>query len=166
MPDVCDTAYKIVSLAELLRLRQRWRESGRQVVFTNGCFDLLHPGHLYSLQAARALGDILVVGLNSDASVRKLKGEHRAIIPAAGRASLIAGFVCVDYTVIFDEVTAESLVEALQPDIYAKGGDYAPSGPGAPPEARIVNDYGGQVVILDTLPGYSTSSLIAKITGQ
>jgi D-glycero-beta-D-manno-heptose 1-phosphate adenylyltransferase len=163
MDSAVSTAYKLINLASLLELRQRWRADKLKLVFTNGCFDLLHPGHLHSLQGARGLGDLLVVGINSDASVRHLKGERRALIPEQGRAALIAGFSCVSYVIIFDEVTAESLVQAIQPEIYVKGGDYLPSGPEAPPEATIVNEYGGQVVILPTLPGYSTSLLIDKI---
>ncbi len=157
------SATKIVSRERLVELRPSWRQQGKIVVFTNGCFDLLHPGHLALLEGARVMGDILVVGLNSDSSVRRLKGQHRAIIPAEGRAALLAGFACVDYVVVFDEPTAEPLVSVLHPDIYVKGGDYTLSGEKAPPEARLVASYGGRVVILPTLPGYSTTNLVHQI---
>ncbi|MCL5026554.1 MAG: adenylyltransferase/cytidyltransferase family protein [Chloroflexi bacterium] len=155
-----------MTLPRLLALRDGWRRHGVTLVFTNGCFDLLHPGHLHLLEGARSLGDLLVVGLNSDASLRGLKGEERAFIPQDGRSFLLAGFACVDYVVIFDERTAESLVRALQPEVYVKGGDYSPTGEKAPPEAVVVAGYGGRVVILPTLPSYSTSALIERIRGR
>ncbi len=160
------SAEKIVGLAELVRRRQGWRRLGKRVVFTNGCFDLLHPGHLALLEGAKALGDVLVVGVNSDVSLRGLKGQGRAFIPQEGRAALLAGFGCVDFVVVFEERTAEGTVRALQPDVYVKGGDYAPAGEKAPPEAAVVASCGGRVVILPTLPGYSTSALIQKIRGS
>ncbi|MCL5026402.1 MAG: adenylyltransferase/cytidyltransferase family protein [Chloroflexi bacterium] len=152
-----------MSLDYLLTRRGEWRRQGIALVLTNGCFDLLHPGHLHLLEGARSLGDVLVVGLNSDASVRGLKGEDRAFIPQEGRALLLAGFACVDHVVIFNESTAEALVRALQPDVYVKGGDYAPVGENAPPEAAVVTEHGGRVAILPTVPGYSTSALVRRI---
>jgi rfaE bifunctional protein nucleotidyltransferase chain/domain len=129
-------------------------------VFTNGVFDLMHVGHLRYLQSARALGDRLVVGLNSDASVKRLKGDTRPILPEDERAELMAGLACVDHVVIFDEHTADALLEAFKPHIYAKGGDYTPD---SLPEAPTVRAYGGDIQIITFVPGRSTTSLIARI---
>src|SRR5881275_839903 len=115
---------KIVGLEELSERSEQLRAAGKKLVATNGCFDLLHVGHVRYLQAARALGDLLIVGLNSDASVRAYKGPGRPLVPQDERAELLAALRCVDYVVIFDEPTASALVSALQPDIYVKGGDY------------------------------------------
>jgi rfaE bifunctional protein nucleotidyltransferase chain/domain len=129
-------------------------------VFTNGCFDLMHVGHLRYLQAARALGDRLVVAINSDASVQALKGPTRPVLPEAERAELLAGLGCVDFVTIFSEPTADACLEAFEPGIYAKGGDYTPD---SLPEAPTVRAYGGEIRILPFVEGRSTSSLIAKI---
>src|SRR3954471_18565886 len=115
---------KIIEREELSDLCEKLRSAGQKIVATNGCFDLLHVGHVRYLQAARALGDLLVVGLNSDTSVRGYKGPSRPLISADERAELLAALACVDYIVIFDEPTATGLVEALAPDVYVKGGDY------------------------------------------
>jgi rfaE bifunctional protein nucleotidyltransferase chain/domain len=152
---------------DLLALRQTWREQGRSIVFTNGIFDLLHLGHLQYLQSAAALGDLLVIGLNSDASTRQLKGPKRPLIPQDERALMLLGLRPVDYVTIFEERTAELLVETLQPDVYVKGGDYS-LGAGADggkqlPEARIVHAYGGRVELINYLPGHSTTELIERI---
>ncbi len=160
----------ILNRPELLALRQQWREAGQRVVFTNGCFDLLHIGHVRYLEAARALGEVLVLGLNSDASVRLLKGPQRPLVGQAERAVVMSALRSVDHVVIFEEITAESIVADLQPNIYVKGGDYAPSeaatASGKPlPEAAVVHSYGGEVRLIPFLPGHSTSELIKKITG-
>ena len=133
----------------------------RRVVLTNGHFDLLHVGHLRYLREAKALADILVVGLNSDASTRRLKGPGRPILPQEERAELLAALRCVDYVTIFEEDTAEELVQRLRPDVYVKGGDYAQGK--ALPEAKAVRAYGGEVRILALVPGRSTSALIERI---
>jgi rfaE bifunctional protein nucleotidyltransferase chain/domain len=133
---------------------------GGTTVFTNGCFDLMHVGHLRYLQAARGLGDRLVVGLNSDASVKRLKGDTRPIMPEDERAEMMAGLACVDYVVVFDEPTADALLSALKPQIYAKGGDYTPD---SLPEAPTVRAYGGDIQIIPFVPGRSTTNLIARI---
>ncbi len=148
--------------AALVAERARLREAGVRVVLTNGVFDLLHVGHLRYLQAARALGDCLIVGVNDDASVRRLKGPTRPIVPAAERAELVAGLACVDYVAIFDEDTAAALVQALRPDVYVKGGDYGPGG-AALPEAEIVAAHGGVTTILPLEPGRSTTSIVDAI---
>jgi rfaE bifunctional protein nucleotidyltransferase chain/domain len=157
------------SLEELIRLRQTWR-GNQTVVVTNGIFDLLHLGHLQYLEAARAFGDLLIVGLNSDCSTQQLKGPKRPLVPQAERAELLLGLRAVDYVTIFEERTAEQLVATLEPDVYVKGGDYvlsaAGSGPqqGKPlPEAQIVQGYGGRVELISYLPGHSTTELIKRI---
>src|SRR5690348_9449394 len=117
---------KITSWDALLPWREAARRDGRTVVWTNGCFDLLHVGHLRNLQAARALGDALVVGINDDASVRRLKGPGRPIVPAAERAEMVAALACVDAVVLFGEDTPETALARLRPDVHCKGADYAP----------------------------------------
>lgn len=160
----------IATRPELLELRATWKKTGQRVVFTNGCFDLLHIGHVQYLEKARALGDILVLGLNSDASVQQLKGPTRPLVGQAERAQVMQALRPIDYVVIFEELTAESIVADLQPDIYVKGGDYSASesenfkGNEKPlPEAKIVRAYGGQVELIQFLPGHSTTELIHKI---
>ena len=138
----------------------RLRESGRSLVFTNGCFDLLHPGHVSYLRAARSLGDALVVGLNSDASISKLKGPSRPIVPEADRATVLEALEFVDAVVIFDEDTPVRLLREVRPSVYAKGGDYSVEDL---PEAEVAAQIGAEVRILPFEPGYSTSALIEKI---
>ncbi|MEX0427761.1 D-glycero-beta-D-manno-heptose 1-phosphate adenylyltransferase [Nocardioides sp. DS6] len=135
----------------------RVRAAGGTVVATGGCFDLLHAGHVATLEAARSLGDCLVVCLNSDASVRRLKGASRPLVPQADRARVLAALECVDEVVIFDEDTPEQALRRVRPDVWAKGGDYA----GADlPEAALLRDWGGQAVVLPYLEGRSTTSLV------
>jgi len=152
---------KIVSLEELRSLRAGWRAQGRTLVLTNGCFDLLHVGHVQFLEAARRLGDVLVVGLNSDSSARRLKGPKHPLLPQADRATVLAALRAVDYVVVFEETTAEALVRALQPEVYVKGGDYAQNK--ELPEADDVAQYDGRVEILPLVPGRSTTGLIETI---
>ena len=143
-----------------------WRQAqaavGHTVALTNGHFDLLHVGHVRYLQAARDLGDALVIGLNSDASARARK-PGRPIVPQAERAELLAALACVDVVVIFDDITAEALVDVLRPDIYVKGGDWHRSGGPRPPEVAVVARYGGRVVYLPYIPNRSTSAIIERI---
>lgn len=141
----------------------QWQEEGGRTVFTNGCFDLMHVGHVRYLQAARALGDRLVVGLNSDRSVKELKGPTRPILPEEERAELLAALGCVDAVVVFDERTADRAIEAVRPALYAKGGDYEPD---TIPETPLVRRLGGDVVVLPFVEGRSTTSLIARIKAQ
>ncbi|MBI2909918.1 MAG: D-glycero-beta-D-manno-heptose 1-phosphate adenylyltransferase [Chloroflexi bacterium] len=154
---------RIVTLEDFLPVRESLRRKSKVVVFTNGLFDLLHLGHIRYLQEARAEGDVLVVGLNSDASARELKGPRRPILPEGERAEVLAALECVDYVIIFGERTAERLVATLQPDIYVKGGDYAPDGGTDLPEARIVAGYGGRTAIVPVVPGCSTTGIIERI---
>jgi rfaE bifunctional protein nucleotidyltransferase chain/domain len=154
-----------------------WREAGWRVVMTNGHFDLLHLGHVDYLQRARDLGDALVVAVNSDASTRALKGPQRPLVPAVERAQMLGALGCVDLVVVFDALTAESLVAALRPAVYVKGGDWDPAGAAPavrqtssprrePPEAAIVAGYGGDVRYLPYLAGHSTRELIALIVAR
>lgn len=153
-------AEKVVTLAALLAALESRRAAGERVAFTNGTFDLVHVGHLRSLEQARAHGDVLVVGVNSDASVRSYKEPGRPIVPEADRAELIAGLACVDFVVTFDEPTAERLISEIRPDVYVKGADYAEK---PLPERPIVEAYGGRVVLIALEAGRSTSGLIARI---
>ena len=157
---------KVVDWEELLDARHRCRVDGKVVVWTNGCFDLLHLGHVRNLQAARALGQVLVVGVNSDASVRQLKGAGRPIIPGVERAEIIAALQCVDYVILFDELTPEVALARLQPDVHCKGADYAPPHGKPIPEAVIVAGYGGRIEFLPLLPSLSTSDLVRRIRQQ
>lgn len=136
------------------------RDQGLKIVFTNGCFDILHAGHVRYLSQARELGDYLVVGLNSDASVKRLKGPERPINHEWDRAEVLAGLWAVDCVIIFDDPTAEPLVKLFQPDIYVKGGDYEVKNL---PEAQIVAAYGGETVLIPEVPGRSSSKVIEKI---
>ena len=151
----------------LLQERRRaWAAQGHVVVFTNGAFDIIHAGHVLYLQAARKLGDVLIVGLNSDASVRSYKGPARPIVPQQQRATVLKALRAVDHVVLFNTPTAIPLVEAIRPDIYVKGGDYAQ--PGLPngkplPEAPYVLAYGGRVELIAYREGLSTTALIEKI---
>jgi D-glycero-beta-D-manno-heptose 1-phosphate adenylyltransferase len=184
---------KLVTRERLARWADERRARGRHIVLTNGVFDLLHAGHVRYLRDARMLGDVLLVGVNSDASTRRLKGPLRPLVPEAERAEVLAALECVDGVTIFAEPTASELVALVRPEVYVKGGDYAGAaaagemlrvGPdelarlargeggetGVPrdllerlPEARTVAEYGGSVCLIPYLAGHSTSELIARI---
>jgi len=136
------------------------REAGGRVAFTNGCFDLIHPGHVSYLRAARSLGDALVVGLNSDASVGGLKGPSRPLVPERDRAAVLSALEFVDAVVVFDEDTPVRLLRELKPAVYVKGGDYRIEDL---PEAKVAEEIGAEVRVLPFEPGYSTTALIEKI---
>jgi D-glycero-beta-D-manno-heptose 1-phosphate adenylyltransferase len=185
--------HDLAGLAPIVAARQ---DAGERAVFTNGCFDLLHLGHVAYLRAARDLGDFLIVALNSDASTRRIKGPLRPLVAESERAEILAALSCVDYVTIFDDNTAERAVAALRPAVYVKGGDYAggehaqagvtlvpdelrhllagdatahPALAGLErrlPEARVVATYGGSVALLPYLPGYSTTELIERIVSR
>lgn len=144
-------------------LAEKLRAEGKRIVFTNGVFDILHVGHVRYLQAARALGDVLLVGVNSDASVKRLKGPSRPLNPQDERAELLEALSCVTAVCVFDEDTPHTLIEAVRPHIHAKGGDY--KSPEALPETELVRSLGGEVHILPLVPGRSTTGIIEKITG-
>jgi rfaE bifunctional protein nucleotidyltransferase chain/domain len=151
---------KLLSRAAAVRAVRAARRRGERVVFTNGCFDLLHVGHVRSLEQARSLGDRLVVAVNDDASVRHLKGPERPIVPARQRAELVAGLGCVDWVVRFAEATPLALIRALRPDVLAKGGEW-------PRDAIVGGDevegWGGRVARLRQVPGTRTTALLARI---
>ncbi len=136
------------------------RSQGKRIVFTNGCFDLLHPGHISTLTQAKALGDVLVVGINSDASVTRLKGERRPILNAPERALLLSALEAVDYVTVFDEDTPLELIRLLRPQILVKGGDWSPE---AVVGKEVVEEDGGKVVVVPYQPGFSTTSIIERI---
>ena len=136
------------------------RADGGTIVFTNGCFDILHAGHVRYLAAAEAMGDFLVIGLNSDASVRRLKGEGRPIVSEEDRAEVLDALRAVDIVTIFDEPTAEELIRLVRPNVYVKGGDYTLD---TLPEAKIVQEAGGRVEFIPFVDGHSTTSVIEKI---
>jgi D-beta-D-heptose 7-phosphate kinase/D-beta-D-heptose 1-phosphate adenosyltransferase len=150
----------IVTLEEAILRFGREKRNGRRIVFTNGCFDLLHPGHIRSLELARELGDALVVGLNSDASIRQLKGQGRPVLPEGERAEILAALESVDAVVIFDDPTPREVIARLLPDVLVKGGDW----PGDQIVGRQeVEAAGGRVVSIPVVPGYSTSAMLQKI---
>jgi len=149
----------MMTIAGAVAIVERLRAAGKTVVFTNGVFDLLHPGHVRYLQKARALGDALIVGVNSDRSVRAIKGPQRPITPEAERAELLAALAAVDAAVVFDEDTPHAIIAAIQPDILVKGADWAED---AIVGRDIVEARGGRVVRMPIEPGYSTSGIIEK----
>ncbi len=151
---------KIYHRNELASLLQQLKTEGKVVVTTNGCFDVLHLGHLRYLQAARQLGDLLVVAVNSDSSVRELKGENRPLVPENERAEMLAGLECVDYVVIFPESTPIELLAELKPSIHVKGGDYKLE---QLVEREVVEKNGGKVIVGLNVPGKSTTNLIEVI---
>jgi rfaE bifunctional protein nucleotidyltransferase chain/domain len=151
---------QIVSREFLLQERQRLKQQGRRVVFTNGCFDLLHTGHVRYLRQARLLGDALIVALNSDASVRKLKGESRPILKELERAEVMAALVCVDYVTIFSEETPRELIAELLPDVLVKGGDWSLDTIVGRQEVEAA---GGSVQSLSFIEGVSTTEIIERI---
>ncbi|MBQ1049582.1 D-glycero-beta-D-manno-heptose 1-phosphate adenylyltransferase [Micromonospora sp. C51] len=152
----------LVDTGHLTEIVAGHRRAGRTIVFTNGCFDVLHRGHVRYLEQARALGDLLVVAVNSDGSVRRLKGADRPVNPIEDRAALLAALTCVDHVVVFEEDSPAALIEAVRPDVYVKGGDYPPE---LVPEAPLVQRLGGQVRTLGYVPDRSTSAIIDRIRG-
>lgn len=167
---------RVLTLNEIAPTVAAERAAGHRIVLTNGCFDLIHVGHVRVLQQCRALGDVLVVGVNGDASVRQLKGPPRPLVPALDRAEIIAALAAVDYVTVFPETTAEQLATLVQPDVYVKGADYARStdppidgaqasniDEGRLPEAKVVRAHGGRVVLLPLTAGISTTRLIERV---
>lgn len=157
----CSTGNKVVDREAAARWVRRLHAQGKKVVFTNGCFDLLHPGHVGCLEQARSLGDALIVGVNTDASVQRLhKGRGRPLTPENDRARVVAALKCVSRVVLFDEDTPLELITALQPDILVKGGDYRIE---EIVGREVVLARGGQVLVLPLVPGYSTTALLRRI---
>ena len=153
---------KIVKPDRLAAIAESLRVQGRNLVLTNGCFDLLHTGHVRYLQAARALGDALAVAINGDDSVRALKGEGRPLNTESHRAEIVAALACVDYVVTFPEVRVTRLIEKVRPSIYVKGGDYTPASL-HPEERAALEKVGAEIRILPFEPGHSTSGLIERM---
>jgi rfaE bifunctional protein nucleotidyltransferase chain/domain len=154
---------KLLSLESLEPVVAARKASGKTVVFANGCFDLLHVGHIRYLQGARQLGDVLVVGLNSDQSVRRLKGPQRPLMQENERAEILAALACVDYVVIFQEPNVEAVLRVLKPDIHCKGTDYTEE---TVPEREVVRSYGGRVAIAGDPKDHSTRDLIQDILSR
>jgi D-glycero-beta-D-manno-heptose 1-phosphate adenylyltransferase len=154
------TEKKILNLTALQSAVAAHRARGQKIVFANGCFDILHVGHVRYLQGARALGDVLVVGVNSDASVRRIKEAGRPLMVEAARARLVAALECVDYVVLFDDASVEPLLEALHPNVHAKGTDYTRE---TVPEREVVRAYGGEVAIAGDPKHHSTHDLIRRV---
>ena len=154
---------KLLTRDKLVKISKELRESGKQIVTTNGCFDILHLGHISYLIEARRLGDVLIVGVNSDTSVKKLKGKNRPICPELIRAKQIAGLESVDYVTIFNEDTPEQLLALIKPAVHVKGGDYLPD---SLPEKNVVESAGGKVVCVSLIEGYSSTNIIEKIKSE
>jgi rfaE bifunctional protein nucleotidyltransferase chain/domain len=155
-----DPKLKIKRIEELKAIMPQLRASGRKAVFANGCFDLLHAGHIRYLQGAKALGDVLIVGINNDASVAALKGKGRPLQSEADRAEILASLDCVDYVLLFDAPTADGILKELRPDVHAKGTDYTEN---TVPERKTVRAYGGRVAIVGDPKDHSTRDLIQTI---
>lgn len=155
--------HKIRDKASLLTQVQAWREEGKKIVFTNGCFDILHLGHIDYLNRAADLGDVLVIGVNTDASTRRLKGEHRPLQDEKSRLHLLASLACVAAVVLFDEPTPLQLIKSVQPDILVKGADYSVDQIVGGPEVLAL---GGKVETIPLVSGYSTSAIEARIKAQ
>ena len=157
------TSSKISSIDEFLKIVNAYRSSGKKIVTTNGCFDLLHTGHVQFLTQARAFGDILIVGLNSDRSVKSIKGADRPILGENDRAAMLLALKSVDHIVVYDDLLPSALLAAIKPDVHCKAGDYTAEGL---PEADVVGRYGGEIQIIPFVSGYSTSGLIERILGS
>jgi D-glycero-beta-D-manno-heptose 1-phosphate adenylyltransferase len=152
---------KILTPADLPSLRERTRQAGRTLAFANGVFDLLHVGHVRYLQAAAREADVLVVGVNGDASTRALKGEGRPLTPASERAELIAALECVHHVVVFEEATCDAVLASLRPDVHCKGTDYTAA---SVPEAATVRAFGGRIAIVGDPKDHATRDLIARLS--
>jgi rfaE bifunctional protein nucleotidyltransferase chain/domain len=153
-------ASKLGSLERVAELVAAARKQGRTIALANGCFDVLHVGHVRYLQGARAEADVLVVGVNGDASVRRLKGKDRPLLPAGDRALLVGALRAVDHVIVFDEDDVRSLLLALKPDVHCKGTDYTPD---TVPEREVVRSYGGRVAIVGDAKQHDTRTLVARI---
>jgi len=153
---------EIYSREQLIRVREEWRRDGRKVVFTNGCYDILHPGHIRLLESARSLGDILILALNTDASVQRLKGPTRPLISENERAELAASLAAVDAVTFFDEDTPRELIALVLPDILIKGADWAHFIAGR----EEVEAAGGEVLALPLEPGYSTTGILEEVLAR
>lgn len=154
---------KVVPLPRLIKIRRELKKQGRTVVFTNGCFDLLHPGHIKLFREAKARGDVLIVALNEDASIRRLKGPTRPVFPLAERLEILSALADIDYLTWFGEDTPRKIIAALLPDVLVKGGDWTPDTVVGRAEVEAA---GGRVVIVPMLKGKSTTSIIERMRGK
>jgi glycerol-3-phosphate cytidylyltransferase len=154
---------KIKTFDEIVNIRKKLKKTCKKVVFTNGCFDILHVGHVKLLRKAKAFGDVLILGLNTDKSIERLKGPERPIIKENERAEMLAALEIVDYIVFFNEDTPVEIVKKIKPNIHVKGGDYKKNDM---PETRFVEKYGGKVEILPLVKGFSTTNIIEKIKNE
>lgn len=157
------TERKILDLPAVESAVASLRAQKKKIVFANGCFDVLHAGHIRYLEGAKAMGDVLIVGVNSDASMRQIKDEGRPLMPEAARARLVAALACVDYVVLFSSPTVAPLLAALCPDIHAKGTDYTEE---SVPEREVVRSYGGEVAIVGDPKNHSTRNVIQQVLAQ
>lgn len=153
----------LIERKNIVEFCEKIRRQEKKIVFTNGCFDILHAGHVRYLTAAKNFGDILIIGLNTDESVRNLKGESRPINNEQDRAEVLLGLKAVDHVVFFGEKTAENLISEIRPNVYVKGGDYNLENL---PEAKIVQSYGGKVEFINLVAGHSTTNIIKKINSN
>jgi D-beta-D-heptose 7-phosphate kinase/D-beta-D-heptose 1-phosphate adenosyltransferase len=153
---------RLYSRSELLNLRRQWKESGRTVVFTNGCYDILHPGHVRLLEQARSLGDVLILALNTDSSVARMKGPSRPLMPEQERAEMAAALEAVDAVTLFDEDTPRELIAELLPDILVKGADWSHFIAGR----EEVEAAGGKVMALPLEPGFSTTNIVEQLLSR
>jgi len=151
---------KLITLETAVKISQALKSNGKTLVFTNGCFDLIHAGHVIYLEQAKKLGDVLMIGLNSDDSIRLNKGKQRPIISQADRITVLSAFWFVDYIIVFDDKTPVPLISAIKPDIHVKGGDYQVENL---PEYFVIQQYGGKIKIIPFVDGKSTSLIIDKI---
>jgi len=151
---------KVLSLKKIVEIRKELKREGKKVVFTNGCFDILHKGHVYLLKRAKKLGDVLIVGLNSDSSIKRIKGEKRPIFSTRDRAFVLSAIDVVDYIVIFNEDTPLKLIKAIEPDVLVKGADWDMK---SIVGREIVEGLGGRVVRIPVLKGFSTTSIIQRL---
>lgn len=157
------TQSRIVERSDLIKIVEKERREGKRIVFANGCFDVLHVGHVRYLEAAKALGDLLIVGINSDEQARRLKGEGRPLMPQDQRAEIISSIEAVDLVTIFDEPTVAQLLLALRPDIHAKGTDYTED---SVPERDVVRSFGGRVAIVGDPKDHSSSEMIEQVSRE
>lgn len=154
---------KVLSLKRIVEIKKKLKRDGKKVVFTNGCFDILHPGHIHLLKRAKRLGDVLIVGLNSDSSIKRIKGQKRPIFSEKQRALILSSIYFVDYIVIFNEDTPLKLIKAIEPDILVKGADWNKN---SIVGKDLVEGLGGKVVRIPILKGFSTTSIIQKLKDE
>ena len=162
-PDSFGVTTRILERRDLLAVVKAAKRKGSRIVLANGCFDVLHVGHIRFLEAAKALGDLLIVGVNSDEQTRRLKGEGRPLAPQDQRAQIVSALAAVDFVTIFHEPTVEQLLLALRPDIHAKGTDYTED---TVPERDVVRSFGGQLAIVGDPKNHSSSEIIDKVSGH